>query len=438
MAKVVDKPIKTIQNAFSRFFELESASSIILMISALVAIILANSPLRNLYFDFLDKELCISFGEFSLAKPLILWINDGMMAVFFFVIGLEIKRELIAGELQSFKKSALPITAAIGGMIIPVTLFLLIHPTEQGDRGWGVPMATDIAFSLGILQLLGKRVPISLKIFLTAFAIIDDLGAVLVIAFFYSSTIYWKYLLISLAIYFVLIMVNVFKFELKYLYFFGGVAIWYLMLKSGVHPTLAGIMMAMVTPATRKIGRQAFARNMREVVDDFEKNSSSGQFLNYKQIEAVDKAEKLVTEVQPNLQSLEHKLHMWVAYLIMPVFALANAGVEFNFKEAGGLNPLAFHIGFALFFGKVIGITGFSWLGVKLKFASLPENVNFKHILGISFLGAVGFTMALFINSLAYADPSLANSAKIGIIITSVFSGILGYIYLNKTLKSPL
>lgn len=435
MQKTPDTPIKSIQNAFTRFFAMESASSILLIGSAILAIILANSALSDTYFAFLDTYLSISLGDFALSKPIILWINDGLMAIFFFVIGLEIKRELMAGELQSLKKSALPIISALGGMLIPVALFLTVHPEEPGNKGWGIPMATDIAFSLGILQLLGKRVPVSLKVFLTAFAIIDDLGAVLIIAFFYSSQIIWKYILISLAIYALLIVITVLKLKLRYFYLLCGIIIWYLFLKAGVHPTIAGILMALVTPVTRKIGKLTFSKNMREVVEDFENTKTPGIFLNYRQIEAIGRAETLVEEIQPYLQSLENKLHKWVAFLIMPVFALANAGIQFDFNSAGGINPLAFHIGFALFAGKIIGISGFSYLGLKLKLATLPDNTEFKHIFGISFLGAVGFTMALFINSLAYTDGNLINSAKLGIIISSVIAGFIGYLLLRKWLK---
>ncbi|MGC9343120.1 MAG: Na+/H+ antiporter NhaA [Bacteroidales bacterium] len=435
MQKVPIAPMKTIQNAFNRFLAMESSSSILLIGSAILAIFLANSALSETYFGFLETKFSISLGEFSLSKTIIHWINDGLMVIFFFVIGLEIKRELMAGELQSIKKSALPIIAAVGGMVVPVVIFLAVNPGGESAKGWGIPMATDIAFSLGILQLLGKRVPVSLKIFLTAFAIIDDLGAVLIIAFFYSSQIIWKYILISMAIYSILIVITILRLNLRYFYLFCGIIIWYLFLKAGIHPTIAGVLMALVTPVTRKIGKLTFSKSMREVVNDFENTKTPGIFLNYRQIEAIGRAETLVQNIQPYLQSLEHRLHAWVAYLIMPVFALANAGVKFNFQASGGINPLALHIGLALLAGKVIGISAFSYLGVRLKLVNLPDNTEFKHIIGISFLGAVGFTMALFINSLAYTDEVLINSAKLGIIIASVIAGIIGYFLLKRWLK---
>jgi Na+:H+ antiporter, NhaA family len=426
--------MKTIQNTFSNFFKLESSSSIILFISALAAIFFANSALKDLYFNVLNSLAGISVGSFSLTKPIILWINDGLMAIFFFVIGLEIKRELMAGELQSWKKSALPVFAAIGGMIIPVLLFLIIHPTSEGLRGWGIPMATDIAFSLGILKLLGNRVPLSLKIFLTAFAIIDDLGAVMVIAIFYSAKIYWSYVLISLIIYAGLIILSFMKLNARYLYIAAGIAIWYLFLKSGIHPTIAGVLMAFVIPVNRKIGKLKFAKELKSIAKSFKESKSPDVFLNHPQLDAVNRAECLVEKVQPYLQHLEHKMHSWVAFFIMPVFALANAGVELFNTQSSGINPIAWHLGLALLFGKVGGISLFSYLSLRFKLASLPEGVNMKMIIGVSFLGAVGFTMALFINTLAFSDPLYINAGKIGIIVSSLVAGISGYFILKRVL----
>jgi len=427
--------MKTIQNTFANFFKLESSSSILLFLSAIAAIFIANSALKDIYFAFLDTLAGISVGDFVVKKSILLWINDGLMAIFFFVIGLEIKRELMAGELQSWKKSALPVFAAIGGMVIPVAVFLILHPSQEGMRGWGVPMATDIAFSLGILKLLGKRVPLSLKIFLTAFAIIDDIGAVMVIAVFYSAKIYWNYVLISLLIYSILIAVNVFKVNAKYFYLASGIVIWYLFLKSGIHPTIAGVLMAFVIPVKRDIGKLKFAKEMKKIAKDFKNSKTPGIFLNHNQLEAVGRAECLVEKIQPYLQHLEHKLHSWVAYFIMPVFALANAGVELFNGTSSGVNPIAWHIGIALLAGKVIGISLFSYISVKTRLASLPENVNMKMIVGVSFLGAVGFTMALFINSLAFNDPNYINAGKMGIILSSLVAGVSGYFILRSAIS---
>jgi NhaA family Na+:H+ antiporter len=430
--------MRTLQNTYLKFIRLESSSSMLLFGSAVLAIIIANTGLKDTYFSFLDTKLSIGFGSFYLSKALILWINDGLMAIFFFVIGLEIKRELLAGELKSLKQSSLPIIAAIGGMIIPISIYFTLNSTEQGMIGWGIPMSTDIAFSLGILNLLGKRVPLSLKIFLTAIAIIDDLGAVIIIAIFYSTHIYWNYILISLGMYAVLIALNYLRIEVRYFMLFCGIIIWYLFLKAGVHPTIAGVLVAFVIPVNRKMGRRKFADEMKSVVGTFENSERPGIFLNQAQLEAIDQAEDMVKKIQPPLQHLEKKLHNWVAYFIMPVFALANAGVELNSagSETASVNYISWNIGLALFIGKVIGISGFTVLGVRLGLAQLPDSVKIKHIIGISFLCAIGFTMALFINTLAFSDPAFVNAAKMGIILSSVLAGTTGYFYLRYTLKN--
>lgn len=425
-----------LRNAFLSFIRMESFSSILLFFSAAAALILANSSLSETYFAFLQTKVGLTAGEFSLYKPLILWINDGLMAVFFFLIGLEIKREIMAGELRTLRKSALPIVAAVGGMVFPVIIFLIFNDSGEAARGWGIPMATDIAFSLGILTLLGSRVPLSLKIFLTAFAIIDDLGAVLIIAFFYSSELNWSYIAISMGIYSILIILSIYRINARYLYYIAAVAIWYLFLKAGIHPTIAGVMMALVIPVNRKIGKLTFAQELRDLANNFENSKTPGIFLNSNQLSVISETEELVEKAQPYLQHLEHKLHPIVAFFVMPVFALANGGIQLAGNSELSLLPVAFHIGIALLAGKVIGISLFSYLGIKTGIAELPEGVNMKQIIGISFLGAVGFTMALFINNLAFQDPSLLNSAKIGIIVSSLFAGIAGYFILKQVLPA--
>jgi len=428
----------TFQNTFSRFFRMESAGGIVLVFSAILAIILANSGLKDLYFEFLHMDIALNIGNFSISNSVSHWINDGLMAIFFFVIGLEIKRELIAGELQSIKQSALPIIAAVGGMLIPVLVFLMFHTSNYERGGWGIPMATDIAFSLGILQLLGKRVPLSLKIFLTAFAIIDDLGAVLVIALFYSTGIAWNLIGIAMALYAVLILMTFFSINARYFYLLSSVIIWYLFLQAGIHPTIAGILMAFVIPIKSRIKKNTFSQEMNEVIHDFDNTKRTGLFLNHQQLNAIDRAKYLVNRIQPYLQTLENSLHSWVAFFILPVFAFANAGVVIFNGGAMEIHPVAWHIALAIFFGKIIGISSFSWLAVKTGLASFPENTSFKHIVGISFLGAIGFTMALFIDNLAFTDELYLNSAKLGIIISSVIAGVLGFFILKKTLNPPV
>jgi len=421
---------------FQKFFKLEASGSIILLCCALVAIIISNSSVSDVYFSLFEQKFIIGFGEFVLSKPLILWINDGLMALFFFVIGLEIKREIKYGELSTVRKAMLPIFAAIGGMVIPVTIFAILNMGRSGAEGWGIPMATDIAFSLGVLMLLGKRVPLSLKIFLTAFAIVDDIGGVLVITFFYSSAIVWKYILIAFALYSILVFLNSLNRYSKYVWTIFSVAIWVLFLKSGIHPTIAGIIIAFTIPANRKVNCNVFAFSMTKKIQRFHENRDDSHLLTKPQLSAYSQMEDLMSNTQPRLQRIENKLHGWVVWLIMPVFAVANCGVVL-FDSNGQLSGdwLSLTIALALIFGNAIGIPMFSWIAIKLKIAELPKSISFKHLIAVGFLGGIGFTMSLFINSLAFTDVELINSAKIGIIAGSLVSGLIGYFLLKRILK---
>lgn len=430
---------KYLREPFERFFRLESSSGIILFFAAVVAIVWANSPFGFLYSEILQYKIGFSTPTFELNKPLILWINDGLMAVFFFLIGLEIKRELLVGQFYSFRKAVFPIFGAIGGMAFPITIYLLLNQNPETARGWGIPMATDIAFSLAILKLLGKRIPIGLKVFLTAFAIIDDLGAVLTIAVFYSGDIQWMLILISLVIFAVLLILNRKGYYIKYLYFICAVVIWILFLKSGIHPTVAGVLMAFAIPIRRKAGTREFFNMIKETVDnlrrtDIPESDNSKRILTKEEIAILDNVEELTNKVQSPLQHLEHRLHGWVAYLILPLFALANAGVVFGDIEKIDFD-LSYNLAIALIIGNVIGVTLISLLSVKLKIADLPEGVRYIHVFGVSFLAGIGFTMSIFIANLAFTDAELINSAKLGIIIGSAIAGLLGYIILRLTSK---
>lgn len=426
-----------IKEPFDKFIRLETSSSIILFVATLSALVLANSPISDDFLGFWNNYITISIPGLELSKPILKWINDGLMAIFFFLIGLEIKREIISGELSQFKKASLPVFAAVGGMIVPALLFTLLNSGQPGSEGWGIPIAADIAFSLGILKLLGNRVPVGLKVFLMAFAIIDDLGAVLVIAFFYSSNLIWAYIGIGLSIVIVLIILSKLGFYSKYLFWVLGITVWVLFLKSGIHATIAGVLLALTIPLKRKTNTRAFYKNGKESLDQFLKdcqNQEGDTLLTKKQLSAIDDLEDLTEETAPPLQYLEHRLHGWVSYLIMPLFAFANAGVVFNFSGEFNFN-LSANIGISMVIGNIIGIFLFSVLSIKLKFAELPENVSFKQLAGISILGGLGFTMSLFINSLAFNDPVLIDAAKMGILFGSLIAGTLGYIVLRITLK---
>lgn len=325
------------------------------------------------------------------------------MVIFFFLIGLEIKRELVLGELNNFKKASLPFFAAIGGMIFPAVFFVILNYGDPGSRGWGIPIATDIAFALGILQLLGKRVPIGLKVFLMAFAIIDDLGAIVIIALFYSSNLVWAYIGIGVLIVAFLMILSYKGYYSKYFFFLMGVIVWILFLKSGIHATIAGVLLALTIPLKRKKNTKTFYNNVKEELDNFfadcDNNNDQTKILTQNQLSALEEIEELAEKTSPPLQNLEHSLHGWVSYLIMPLFALANAGVVFNFSGDANMS-LSANIALSMMFGKAIGIFLFSFLSIKSKLSELPNNITYQMLGGVSILGGLGFTMSLFINSL--------------------------------------
>ncbi len=428
-----------ISNSIKRFINLETKSSILLFFCSILAILIANSQWGPWYQEFWHHNFTIGFAdtEFHLSKSLILWINDGLMAIFFFVIGLEVKRELLVGELTTMRKASLPFFAALGGMIFPVILFVLITQGKEGIEGWGIPMATDIAFTLGILKILGKRVPIGLKIFLTAFAIVDDIGAVLVIAIFYSSNIQWDLMLYAMSIYAVIAFLSYKKVYSVYLYFVAGFIIWVLFLKSGIHPTIGGILMAFTIPVRQRVEIGEYIKLVTAQFNIFKSGKPKSEgMLSVDQIQAIDRLEALTDKVHSPLQSLEHRLHGWVSYLIMPIFAFANAGVVLSFANVGEYQYLSTNIALALIFGNSLGITLMTYLAVKLKLADLPDAVNMKQILGVSFLGGLGFTMSLFIANLAFTDAALIDAAKMGIILGSFVAGFAGYLILRFSSKS--
>ena len=389
-------PVARAVQPFAEFLKLETASGLLLMALAVIAILWANSPWGTVYETLFTTKFTIGYGDGILSKPLVLWINDGLMAVFFLVVGLEIKRELILGELNSVRKAALPAAAALGGCLVPALLYTFFNKGLPSQAGWGVPMATDIAFSLGVLAMLGKRVPLALKVLLTAVAIVDDLAAVVVIAVFYTASIQGGLLAASL------VMIGLAwafgRAGGRHMVIFGllGMAAWVFMLKSGVHATIAGVLMAFALPTRR-----------------------------------------LSHESEPLGERWEHALHPWVAFVIMPVFALANAGVVVSGSFADALaKPPSVGIIAGLVLGKPIGIFGFAWLAVKSGIASLPMGLTWGKVFGMSLLAGIGFTMSLFIADLAYGLAPNLTYAKAGIITGSLISGILGYLYLRFTLRN--
>jgi Na+:H+ antiporter, NhaA family len=423
---------KIIVTPFQKFVRIESLSGILLFGATMLALILANSPLSDWFQSLWQYKLGVGTSGFELVKPLILWINDGLMAVFFFMIGLEIKRELLIGELNTVRKASFPLFAAIGGMLIPVALFFILNRNPENSHAWGIPMATDIAFSLAILGVLGKRVPLGIKVFLTAFAIVDDLGAVIVIALFYSESIQWSLLAIALGLLAILFFLSYRGIYAKWVVLVFGIMIWVLFLKSGIHPTIAGILLAFTIPIRQRIGMGTYVEKLCDIVDDIKDSSiSDSPLLSKQQIENIDDLEEWTEKVQSPLQHLEHRLHNWVAFLIMPVFALSNAGVAF--RGGGDLDStLGGIIVISLVAGKLIGVTLFSWLGIRLGIAELPDEVKFKQVVGVALLAGVGFTMSIFVANLAFpGNPVLLESAKAGILIGSLIAGIAGYMVLR-------
>ena len=423
---------KVFLTPFQKFVKIESFSGILLLLTTIIALVWANSPYGHVYRELWNYDIGIITQTFEFKKPLILWINDGLMAVFFFLIGLEIKRELLIGELNSARKIAFPLVGALGGMLVPVVFFLLLNQNPETTKGWGIPMATDIAFSLAVLNVLGKRVPLSLKIFLTAFAIVDDIGAVLVIALFYSGTINITLLLIGLALLGLLYLLSYKGIYSKFMMFFFGIIIWFLFLKSGIHPTVAGILLAFTVPIRQKIDTSTFLEQLENVYNDIKKSSILQKpILSIEQIQNIDDLEDWTSQFQSPLQHLEHNLHGWVAYFIIPIFALANAGVLID-SSASLDTALVINIIICLVLGKGIGISSIVLLFKKMKLISIPSDISLKQILGVSFLAGIGFTMAIFIASLAFdSSPEYIDSAKIGILIGSFISAIIGFAILR-------
>lgn len=421
---------------FSKFIRAEAFSGILLITMAVAALIWTNLDEAS-YVSFWQQPVTIGFGDFVLSKPFLLWINDGLMAFFFFVVGLEIKRELIAGELATWRKASLPMFAALGGMVIPALVFVSVNLGSAGVDGWGIPMATDIAFSLGVLALLGRRVPLSLKIFLTALAIVDDIGAVLVIALFYSSEISLGNLLLGVGFLGLMWIMNLAGERRTLLYAIVGiVGVWLAFLLSGVHATIAGVLAAFAIPASTKISPGQFRDSIRDLVSDLKSDVKTGQLLSKESQSIVLSVKDTCAVFEAPLQSLEHSLHPWVVYLVMPLFALSNAGVILGTDVlAVVVQPLGLGIILGLVLGKIVGIVGFSWIASRFGWATLPEGIRWVHVAGAAALAGIGFTMSLFITGLAFTDSDLIVQAKTAVLVASLVAGLLGYMILRLNLR---
>jgi len=434
------EPIEKLLKPLNEFLHQEASGGILLILFTVAALAWANSPWSESYHHLWHTHIVIAVGNLlTFDYSIHHWINDGLMVIFFFTVGLEIKRELLVGELSSIQKASLPIAAALGGMILPAVLYVIFNIGGEGSGGWGIPMATDIAFVVGIMALLGPSVPLTLKVFVLALAIADDIGAVLVIAIFYTAEISITALVIAGIVLAILIILNRLGTKSLIPYTVFGIILWLAFLKSGVHATIAGVLLAFTIPASARYNTKHFSDKTRELLKKFDETGEHGENVLSHEGRQTDvmAIEENCKKILTPLQRFEHGLHPWVSYLIIPLFALANAGVTFAGMDIYNALTSSVSLGIivGLFVGKQIGIFTFSWIAVKLKLGSLPEGVNWKKIYAAGILAGIGFTMSLFIAGLAFSDNALIDLSKIGVLSGSLLSGIAGYILLKSTLS---
>jgi NhaA family Na+:H+ antiporter len=435
-----EKSFDKILTPFEEFIHRQTTSGLLLMGMAILALILANGPYAEAYSKVIHTYISIGVGEWRLKMTLQHWVNDGLMVFFFFVVGLELKREFLVGELADPRNAAMPIAAAIGGMVVPALIYFAINPSGDAALGWGVPMATDIAFAVGALALLASRVPRALITFLVALAIVDDLGAVMVIAFFYTESIAMVPLMVAGALFALLLALNMIGIRKTIPYFILAVFLWYALLQSGVHATIAGILGAMTVPATPKFDPQRFSECITNLMHKFDASHQHGKSImtNESLRGVVQTLGNGVHSVEAPLQRLEHIWHLPVAYLVIPIFALVNAGIPLEFDSLSETmkHPVLIGVSLGLVVGKFIGITGFSWLVLKLGFAQLPKGTRFTQIAGVSLLAGIGFTMSIFVAQLGFGErEDLLLMAKTGILAASLLTGVAGYVWLYVVSK---
>ena len=429
----------TDHSVFQRFVHSEVTGSFLLLICSVVALAWANSPWADRYFELIGTYIGVSWGEATFKLSLQHWVNDFLMAIFFFVIGLEIKREIAVGELSSFDQAVLPVSAAVGGMLIPAALFLAVNMGGEGARGWGIPMATDIAFALGILSLFGKRAPLGLKVFLTALAIADDIGAVLVIALFYTETIRITPLIVSLLFLIGIRIASRAGIRQPAVYIVLALAVWGAEFLSGIHATVAGILVAMMVPVQARLDPAEFRRRVGKRVEELDEVelTRDSMVLEKEQLAALEDLHLAAADMRPPGITLEHAMHPLVVFLILPLFALCNAGVAIDSGVVGSLaHPIGLGILLGLVVGKQIGVVGFTWLIVRTGKARLPTGVTWGQVWGAGCLAGVGFTMSLFVSDLAYDSVEFVNIAKVGILAASLIAGIIGMLVLSRSLPA--
>ncbi len=422
------------------FIQAETSGGILLLVSALGALIWANSPWAGGYDALWATEITVGPGGYAIKETLLHWVNDGLMAVFFFVVGLEIKREVLVGELASPRQALLPVAAALGGVVVPAAIYAAFNASTAGAAGWGVPMATDIAFALGVLALLGDRVPAALKVFLTALAIVDDLVAVLVIALFYTADVSWLGLGVGAVFLVALVGANRLHVRHPLVYALLGIGLWAAFLESGIHATIAGVLLALTIPARTRIDPADFLTRGQSILAAYEQACRRQPDIrtNAEQQAAVRELEAACEAVETPLQRLEHALHPWVAYAIVPIFALANAGVPLEGSVGEAMTDrITLGVVAGLVVGKQVGITLFAWLATRNGLTALPAGIGWRHLYGASWLAGIGFTMSLFIAELGFDEASLLTSAKLGILAASLIAGVGGWLVLTRWASPP-
>ncbi|NOZ01813.1 MAG: Na+/H+ antiporter NhaA [Deltaproteobacteria bacterium] len=431
LARMLARPVEM-------FLHVEASSGILLLVTAVAALVWANSPWAPTYEHLLHTPISVGFGEHVFTRTIHFWINDILMVVFFFVVGLEVRRELFEGQLSTFRRAALPVAAAIGGMLVPAAIYLVLNAGSSAVHGWGVPMATDIAFAVGVLALLGRRVPPALRVLLLALAIIDDIGAILVIALFYSSGIVWIGLgIVGIGIAIILVMQRI-GVRNPFLYIAPGIVIWAGMMHAGIHPTIAGVILGLLTPVRSWFGHEGFVKETERVLDSL-RNEATPVNDPGKLLPGLERINTARREAVPPVTRIEAALHPWVAFAIMPLFALANAGVAIGGQGGGSSEAtgIALGVGLGLVVGKPLGIVVFSWLAVRVGLASLPRGVSWAGVLVVGCVAGIGFTMALFIGALAFADASMLAVAKLTVLAASTVSGVVGLVVGYMSLSTP-
>jgi len=431
-----EKAFKKISTPFEHFLHAQTTTGIILLLMTVLALIFSNSNLNEIYNNVLHTKIALHVGSWSISHSIHHWINDALMAIFFFMVGLEIKREILVGELSNIKLAILPILAAIGGMVLPALIYTYFNYGEVTQAGWGIPMATDIAFAIGALVLLGNRVSAALVTFLVALAIVDDLGAVMVIAIFYTEQIHIMPLALAALSFLILVVFNRFGIHAVLPYLIVGTVMWFFMLESGVHATIAGVIAAMAIPSKPKFTPVDFTAHSRNLFDEFDNYPvTTDNQMHENQKAILQGIKNNIDAIRSPAARLENALHLPVGLLVIPLFALANAGVSIDFSSIADtiLKPVSLGIISGLILGKVLGIAGVSYLAIKLKIAKLPEGSTMSQIFGVSFLGGIGFTMSIFVADLAFiGNEELIFQAKVGILLASLISGLIGFFWLKS------